>query len=366
MGGHDPFGGQLAMPGMSPAMGMQGMPAAMPAQPQMQPQMVRGEEESPLILWLAICGGGGALLLIIGMLIYNATKKGGPPVASTPAATPAMATQPGPPPTTPPTPATTTPTTTPTPTPTATTPPMTPATSPPISTGPMITPTTTPSPASGFTPPGHGQMVRTSDNQFEVWMPVAPSRSEQSIAGGKIVIQKATSPAVQARTFALITAQIPNDGSKQDDYYKGTRMGLERGGVTGIQESRITFNGLSAHELRVNHLGIRSRIVSFFSGATAYTLQASDDGASDSEDVKTFWASFGKAGSAKAPATTSGPLTPMTVPMGTPMPMPIPMGTPIIPMTAPPGSTLPGTTVNPGPTVPAPTLPAPAPAKAGS
>lgn len=328
--------GQLG--GNSP---FQTMPAAVAPRPQ-PPHLVRGEEDSPLVVWLSAIGGGLALVLVIGLLIYNATRRPTTQVATTPtvAAAPSLPAAPA---------ADTAPQAakdqsaiapsaiTPTPaspmatSPASTAPPQEPAqpvaaattaVPPATASAPMppaaelpVAPTipvaaqlpaaapprATAEPAAEaapFTPPEYGGMIATEDGKYEVWLPSAPQKFDAALDQAAFLPKPKAGKALiafgkQGPTEMCAVSITP--GATAAEMYAE----MERS-FPGEPETRsIKFAGVDARQydffIEITEGKFAIRTVAFVLDGNGYTLQTlSITGQKETDETRAFFASFRK------------------------------------------------------------------------
>jgi hypothetical protein len=300
--GADPFAGSLGGPGIATGL------APGPQKPQPR---AAGGEDSPLLVWLAIGGGGAVLLVVVGLLIYNATGRRPAPAASTPAS-----------------PATTDPSTTAPATngaPSATTP----AAMAPMGISPTGTPMTTTPPAQpAFTPPTHGRLVGSIAGDYAVWMPgqifgqhvplvFLPTPRPTKV----LSVWEMTAGLTDIKSFSEMQFASPPNAASLDALQTQVHMQLT-GQLKALSQTEIpnfknsTYLGRECREF-VWQLDIPAlktkrifRNVLFAEGNSIFQLTWA--GESETDDVKTFFASFHKRPAGASPlaavANVFGPL----------------------------------------------------------
>jgi hypothetical protein len=301
--------------------------------PQYQPRPVGSDDDSPLVVWLSVIGGGLALLLVIGMIVYNATRRPAPQVATTatsaanqPVTEPTGSAAPAPPASEPSATMPAVVENTPTPQPQssagATAPPAAPqqpaATAPPqavasptpplagIPVAPQI-PVATQVPAaappaaaeeSPFTPPDYGGMVTSPDGKYEVWLPSAPQKFDPALDLAAFLPKPK-----EAKALIAFGKQGPTEICAVS-FTSGATAGaifaeMERAFPGEPDSKTIKFAGVDARQydffIEITEGKFAIRTIAFVLDGNGYTLQSlSITGQKETDETRAFFASFRK------------------------------------------------------------------------
>lgn len=292
-------------PGVPSPFGNQGAFQPLPSMPApLQQPVARGEDDSPPVVWLSVIGGGLALVVVIGLIVYNATRRPAPQVATAPTNATANAT--------------TTEQAASLPAPTAA--PVAPA-------GPVLQPMQTPMPpppaaatttipvvaqlpaanspasapaeqANSFTPPGYGGMVATPDGKYEFWLPSAPQKFDPALDLAAFLPKPKGAEAMIAfgkdGPTEMCCVSITPGATAADLYAQ-----MEKAFAGQPEVKTIKYAGVDARQydffVEITEGKFAIRAIAFALDGNGYTLQTlSITGQKETDETRAFFASFRK------------------------------------------------------------------------